>query len=348
MTFRRLCRSLALLLLLRPPAAPAVEALTTTVEEVNARKKIPRLKEREAVLTRQRDAAKATLDEIARDPDVIAAFDEMKVGKPGATMLTPDDKRFKSLDAEKKKSVDRFQEAEAAFAFYQNSLKQTQAQTHDLQAIPISANVQINSGGSASAVVPGIDASGSFPISNSLGCQMLFSIKPDPPAGTTADVAQSIRMSTGVFSANLGLNYANFRAESDTLNGPLGVEARLGLPVAYQRAASTDPPASGQASTSSRDFGLLSPEIKVSVWLKYVLLGYKYVYYFAFGNPNPVYEEIDRTGSHRIYLAAKLQALSGSDKTPFYVEANYVSGKNGFSGGAFSFAVSKSLSWDPR
>lgn len=349
MTFRRLCQSTALILLLHPPTAPAIEALTTSVEEVNARSEIRRLKDQEADLVKHRDRAKATLDDVTWDPGVIRAFKAMNAGKPGATIMALDDKRFGLLDSEEKASFERFQAAEAAYSFYQSSLEKTQARAHDLQSIPISANVQINSGGSASTVVPGIDANGSFLISKSFDCQMLFSIKPDPPAGTTADVTQSIRMSTGVFSANLGMNYHHFWNEDDKpgADGPQGVEVRAGLPVAYQRAASTDGSASAQSSSSSSDFGLLSPELKISLWLKYVLLGYKCAYYFAFGNSSQVYEAINRTGSHKVYLATKLQALSG-DKTPFYIEANYTSGKDSFGGGTFSFGVSKSLSWNPR
>jgi hypothetical protein len=314
-------------LLLHPPTAPAVEALTTTVEEVNVKRRLE---------TKKGETTRAKKNLHQSETALLAIEPPMD--------LIVDGMRF----------TVEYQRATVAVSANQSELAEAEAQLekakHDLQPIPISANVQINSGSSASAVVPGIDASGYFQLSKSLDFQMLFSIKPDPPAGTTADVAQSIRMSTGVFSANLGLNYNHFWKENADPggDGPQGVEARVGLPVAYQRASSTDPPASGQSTTSSKDFGLLSPEFKVSVWLKYVLLGYKYVYYFAFGNPNAVYDEIDRTGSHKVYLAAKLQALSGSDKTPFYVEANYTSGKNGFSGGAFSFAVSKSLSWNPR
>jgi hypothetical protein len=342
MKLRSLCRGFALLLFLRPPTAPAVEALTTTVEEVNVKNRIEDKEKTKEDLTKKLKNSERKLDQLENVPGVREALRDSYAVLPST----------EGLSAEAIRSVEEYPAAAAEVFADQSKLADAEAQLekvkHELKVIPISANVQINSGSSASAVVPGIDASGSFPISNSLDCQILLSIKPDPPAGTSADVAQSIRMSTGVLSANFGVNYNYFWKGDDKPQGPLGVEARVGLPVAYQRASSTDAPASGQSSTSSKDFGLLSPEIKVSVWLKYVLLGYKYVYYFAFGNPNAVYEELNRTGSQKIYLATKLQALSGSDKTPFYLEANYTSGKNGFSGGAFSFAVSKSLSWDPR
>jgi hypothetical protein len=330
------------MVLLRPQAAPAVEALTTTVEDVNTKISIESQKAESKRLKEKLKKSQSRLDQLENVPGVREAVHDSYAVLPST----------EGLSAEAMRSVKEYPDAAADVFTDRSKLADAEAQLekdkHDLQVIPISANVQINSGSSASAVVPGIDASGSFPISKSLDCQMLLSIKPDPPAGTTADVTQSIRMSTGVLSANLGVNYNYFWMGDKDPQGPLGVEARVGLPVAYQRASSTDQPASGQSSASSTDFGLLSPEIKVSVWLKYVLLGYKYVYYFAFGNSNAVYEEIDRTGSHKVYLATKLQALSGSDKAPFYVEVNYTSGKNGFSGGAFSFAVSKSLSWNPR
>ena len=352
MTFRRLCQSTALLLLLRPATAPAIEALTTSVEEVNARKHIEEQEDKKKLLNEKLAQSRAKLGRLDYDLGVVKAFGDPGTRSPGAPLIAivPSPGRFTD---EEMRSVAQYQAIAAEVFAYQSSLDKIEAQLetrkHDLQAIPVSANVQINSGGSASTVVPGIDASGSFLISKSLDCQMLFSIKPDPPAGTTADVTQSIRMSTGVFSANLGMNYHHFWNEDSKpgADGPQGVEVRAGLPVAYQRASSTDGSASAQSSPSSTDFGLLSPELKISLWLKYVLLGYKYAYYFAFGNSSQVYDAINRTGSHKVYLATKLQALSG-DKTPFYIEANYTSGKDSFSGGTFSFGVSKSLSWNPN
>jgi hypothetical protein len=327
MTVRRLCQSLTLVVLMRAPTAPAVEALTTSVEAAHARNEIARLE-------KKRDRSKEQLDHL-KELRVLADLD---AAKSGSTTIS------------RQNLEEQYRKAEATYFLDQSSLQAAQTRARDLQALTISPNFQVNTGSSASAVVPGIDASGSFVMSKNLDCQLLFSVKPDPPAGTTAEVTQSIRTTTGVFSANLGMNYNHFWNDDDTpgADGPQGVEVRAGLPVAYQRASSTDQSTPPQSSASSKDFGLLSPELKASLWLKYVLLGYKYTYYFAFGSSSQVYDSINRTGAHKVYLATKLQALSGDNKTPFYLEATYTSSNNGFSGGTFSFAASKSLSWNPK
>ena len=87
MTFRRLCQSTALLLLLRPATAPAIEALTTSVEEVNARKHIEEQEDKKKLLNEKLAQSRAKLGRLDYDLGVVKAFGDPGTRSPGAPLI---------------------------------------------------------------------------------------------------------------------------------------------------------------------------------------------------------------------------------------------------------------------
>jgi hypothetical protein len=231
---------------------------------------------------------------------------------------------------------------------YQQQLKEAEEQKYHLESLTMLAPAfSINTGDATSAYVPEINFLGDAELTKFLRLQYLVTLRPDPPAGTGEDVAQSIRVNTGVVNANLGFLFGYCWVPGDDKHGSIAIDARLGLPVSYQRTSETVPVAdpSSPSTIETSNFGLFSPELKVTLWLKFVLLGYKLNHYLAFGKKTPVNAELDGTTSHKAYMACRIDKLSGKDSDPFYLEANYTGGKNTFSGGTFSIGVSKTISW---
>lgn len=225
-------------------------------------------------------------------------------------------------------------------------------QSRELQSLTISPSIQVNTSGiTSTSFVPAIDASGEFRLSTKrdLAFQCLLSIKPDPPSTDSESAAQSIRINTGVFAANFGLRYSIPFDSGSGANSPLGLDVRVGLPLAYQRVSpsttTVGQPASG---STTEDFGLFSPEVKIAIWLKYALLGYKYSHHLAFGNADTtVAAALTNSGVHKVFLGIRVDRLGGgADGNPFFFEVLYTSERNTFRRGTFSFAFSKALSWD--
>jgi hypothetical protein len=261
----------------------------------------------------------------------------------------------KALSAAEIAAIQRLQTAQVNFLSARavvNTLESEQRSLESLRPIP---GVQVNTGKTSSTFVPSITLKGDFEIKPTLlgmdgSFQVLVDVRPDPPSGIVTDVAQSIRTSTGVLTANLGLNLTSFRKVVNAGEGSQGIEFRVGLPFSYQRATSTGT-GSQTPDSSTTDFGLFTPELKLSAWLRIILIGYKYNYYVSFGTPNAVSAELRHTSSHKAYMAARIDALSAKPNatstvdSPFYFEVNYTGGKNSFGGGTFSIAFSKTLSW---
>jgi hypothetical protein len=299
--------------------------------------------------------------DLRKNSTFVTAFGSLSTSKAGLDTMSADRLRAEILDlnklatlpADQIKTVQEFLELRASYASEAAALARVNSTpSPSLASLDVAPSFQVNTGSATASYVPGIDFIGKFNVTKELQTQFQLSLKPDPPAGAASDVAQSIRINTGVLTANLGINFSTFDADSSSEKGWLGLEARLGLPVSYQRAASTTS-ASGSPSTSTSsttDFGLLSPEFKLSVWLRYVLIGYRYNYYVAFGNGGDVYSALQHTGAHRVYMAARIDALSGDNTgnkvaSPFYLEMTYTSSGNAFGTGTFSLAFAKALTW---
>lgn len=299
---------------------------------------------------------KARVNELANDRDLRNAYTDL--GLPpeaglGADspdpnpLLTPRAQR-KPLKTDLQLKVDAY---EAAWLLYQTkreALLTVESKAHELKSMTLLAPAfQINTGDATSTYVPEINFVGDSKLAKGLYLQYLVSLRPDPPAGVSEDVAQSVRVSTGVVNANLGINYELVWKRDDEDGGPQALEVRAGIPVAYQRAAESVPSADPSAppTITTSNFGLVSPEVKVSLWMTFVLLGYKYNHYWAFGQKTALSAELDGTSAHKVYMACRIDQLSGDGKSPFYVEATYTGSKNKLAGGTFSVGFAKAIGW---
>lgn len=220
--------------------------------------------------------------------------------------------------------------------------------TRDLEALRIGTSLQFNTGNTNSAIVPSIEGvsivdSGDFGHSDaSYGDWMVdlkVAIKPEPATGTAQDIAQAIRTDIGTVNANFGYLYELFR--NDT---PLGFEIRGAGQLSYQKTPSTD---SSGNSVGSTEFGVFSPEARIGIWLKSLLLGYKYSHNFTFGKDSTVSQELKNTCTHKIVAIMKLTdaGVIAKENQPFYLEMNYTGGRNTINDGTFSVAITKALGW---
>jgi hypothetical protein len=347
--------------LLSTPAL-GVDALTTAADRSNMG-----VQDRGLAVERVQHEAQLALIEgktadLRKTNAFVTAFGTLSTSKASLDTMSADRLRSEILDltrlvslpSDQIKAVQEFLELRASFSSEAAALARVNnTPSASLASLDVAPSFQVNTGSATASYVPGIDFVGKFDVAGGVQTQFQLSLKPDPPSGATSDVAQSIRVNTGVLTANLGMNVSTFAASSSSEKGSLGLEARLGLPVSYQRAPSATPAsASASSSTSSAttDFGLLSPEIKLSAWLRYVLIGYRYNYYVAFGNGSDVYSALNHTGAHHIYMATRIDALSGDKSSgkatsPFYLEMTYTSTGNSLGTGTFSLAFAKALTW---
>lgn len=338
-------------LLLLARTSWGVEALTSSAYTRETRSRA--IQKRMTDYRNTRDALKVALAKLQSDQAVLAVLADPGL-PPSDVLSTLNSVVREGLSEPTKSLLQQLQQTAEQYVAVEASLAQAEyeayklSQKPELKSLTITPAFQITTGNASASFVPSIEASGSFFISSRLDGQVIFSLKPDPPAGTAAEVTQSIRVNTGVLAANLGINYHWFWSVDPDPDSPQGLEIRAGIPVAYQRSSVTDTTSQtqpgDQSAGATADFGLLSPEIKLSLWLKYALVGYKYSYHIAFGNSTAVYDAINKSGAHKVYIALRVDALSGAN-TPFYTEATYSSGRNTFGGGSFSLAFSKSLSW---
>jgi hypothetical protein len=233
----------------------------------------------------------------------------------------------------------------------QKILDEAEKNKPELKSLKLVPSFQINTNNTTANYVPAIEGQGAFKIGSWLGddimTQVVFSLKPNPPNGDKKEVAQSINVNTGVFSTNIGINYGHFWIDSANVNGPVGIEVRAGNQISYQRASINTVNQATQVVTEEvSDFGIMTPELKLSMWLKYMLIGYKFSHNLAFGKNTELKNEVDKSINHKIYSAIRFDALSGkNNQDPFYVELTYTSGKNEFNNGTFGVAFSKEISW---
>lgn len=220
--------------------------------------------------------------------------------------------------------------------------------THDLEALRLGTNLQFNTGDTKSSLVPSIEgvsivSSGSFGHPDlSHGdwiVDLKVAIKPEPATGTAKDIAQTIRSDVGTVNANFGYLYELFKKDD-----PLGIEIRGAGQLAYQKTPTTDD--SGN-SVGVSEFGVFSPEIRVGIWLKSLLLGYKYSHNFTFGKNSTVSKELQDNDTHKIIAIIKLTdaGVIAKEDQPFYLELNYTGGRNTINDGTFSVAITKALGW---
>jgi hypothetical protein len=325
----------------------AIEVLTTSAGQVAIKEQIKKIDYDRKLRKELLKNTKKELDKLANDEQFIAVINKVNKDKDANLFsIQLDETKISQLSSEEKNSVINYQSKLALYFLQTESLREFEKQTPNLKSLTLAPSFQINTGTVSASYVPAIDGIGSFEIGKGFDFQFLFSIKPDPPSGNSNDVAQSIRINTGVFTGNIGVNYNNFwKPESDT-DGPQGFEGRLGIPISYQRASSSDNSSTPQNTTgaSATDFGIFSPEIKLSLWLKYVLVGCKYSYHKAFGTSNQVSKNLDNSNVGKIYLASRIDALGGNN-SPFYVETSYTSNKDKFNNGTFSIGFSKGITW---
>jgi hypothetical protein len=364
MTLHQLGAAVVTLALLTVPAV-ATEAITTAAGQEAKRAQLEAYTQKRKDLEAAIGNLSATINRLVNSSELAGAFTTLglpagsNLAGASPTVLVALPLNLGNLSSLTATQLEAFIKLQRALVSHQEATKALETlngQAHTLTSLVLAPSFQVNTGGASASYVPSIDFIGQFPISAGFDFQFLLSVKPDPPSGSTDEVAQSIRINTGVLNANIGLNYSNFwKPDTDEKgtplpDGPQGVEIRVGIPVAYQRAAAAATGSGSPAATSSTtaDFGLFSPEVKLSLWLKYVLVGYKYNYYIGFGASNQVSSDLSKTSSHKAYIAARIDALSGKSDSPFYVEATYTGKKSTFVGGTFSIAFSKGISWTTK
>ncbi|KAA0255540.1 hypothetical protein FBQ97_00165 [Acidobacteria bacterium ACD] len=212
------------------------------------------------------------------------------------------------------------------------------------------SSLQLNSGSGSSTLQPVIEAHGTIggmkpKRKSNLYGDFKLSLKSEPVSGDAEEIADAIRIDTGTLAVNAGAIWTYFFYPPEHDDGPLGFEARGAAQFSYQRVPELSISSGVSDPGTSPDFGILAPEVRVGVWLKYAFLGYKYSYAVTFGQASPVSTELDRTSTHKAILIAKVEPLSGQDgKSPFFIECQYTGGRNSFDGGSFSFAITKAFS----
>jgi hypothetical protein len=216
----------------------------------------------------------------------------------------------------------------------------------ELQPLALGSTIQLNTGGVASGVLPIIDASGSLGTGALIG-DFKLSLKPEPPSGDTKAVSQAIRIDSGTFSANLGGLWRH-SFTNNPADQPFLIDVRCAAQFSYQRARPATADASRSSTSTLTEFGIVSPEIRLGLWLKYFYIGYKYAYTRTFGTTSELSDDLDRTAAHKFLMVAKLAALSGTadgdkNKNPFFIECQYTGGKNSVNGGSFSLLLTKAF-----
>jgi hypothetical protein len=251
----------------------------------------------------------------------------------------------------------------------------TKAYVQHLKALRLSPSIQVNTGDAATGVAPVLEAEGMIlrwpqacPSACSADCSTeckkkivcdescgnkqasiiemngKLSAKPEPAGDNAKDVANSIRIDNGTFSANLGVLAHYFPLDSKEENGPIGGEIRGGFQMSYQRAkaTATDTPS---ATRGTKEFGIVSPEIRAGLWVKYFFLAYKLSYSNTFGKAVDVSEQINGSFTNKVAFVASLEEMvagGGSPKlNPFYIEFDYTGGKSKLADGTFTVAILK-------
>jgi len=224
----------------------------------------------------------------------------------------------------------------------------------DLKTLTLASTLKILTGNVNQNYTPIIEGTGTLGArklgGGYLAGDLTLSLKPDYASGSAKDLAQQIRVDTGTIDVNVGISYLYLWKEYIDENGPQGFEIRAAGQLSYQHAATNSTNASSTSTeTVSNDFGIVNPEIRAGLWLKYLYVGYKFAYDLTFGNKSDLSNEIDRSSIHKILGVMKIKQLSGetvddSTKDPFYLELGYTGGKNSFNNGTFSMTFTKA--WD--
>lgn len=213
---------------------------------------------------------------------------------------------------------------------------------------PIIQYSSVNTAGGFSPIIQG-QAEGTFVGTdggNGLSGQFGLTLKPTPSTSSTSDVAQQVKINSGLATASGGLRLHIFPAGwNPPGHGNIGLDARIQVQAAYQRTQTTDP-TSGQIVTS--DFGLLVPEAVVGVWLRFAYLGYSFSRFWTFGGtiPSDLDGLINAQNVERILLVIPIEVqnqTTGQPKT-FYFEPTYVADSTNFRHGSLVLSVGASFS----
>ena len=76
--------------------------------------------------------------------------------------------------------------------------------------------------------------------------------------------------------------------------------------------------------------------------MKYAYVGYKWNYSRTFGKSSGVADELDRSSTHKFFVAVRLSNSQSSDGD-FYIEGQYTGGRNTLQGGTFSLAITRTF-----
>jgi hypothetical protein len=215
-----------------------------------------------------------------------------------------------------------------------------------LAPIVISPDIQYTAGNVAQGIAPVVQGQGEHKFGDAdsasgLALQFKVLLKPTPQASTPEEVAQQVKIDAGLAAGGFGLRAAWFPAAVNTSEstGTWGIDSRISLQVAYQRAQTTDEEV---ADVVRSDFGMINPEVVLGVWLKYLYIGYGVRRFWTFGTadvPDELTADVDQRNLHRVLGIIPLQLSSGESSTILYLEGAYAADQQDFSKGTFVMHV---------
>lgn len=214
------------------------------------------------------------------------------------------------------------------------------------KALKLGPGIRIIDADGVTTFVPVIEAAGDLGnrewAGGSLRGSVAFKLIPEPTSGDASKVADQIRIDTGTFAVNLGASYSRFALAADDKDGPIGLEARLGTQIAYQR-LSESTGTDDEGSSRGEEFAIISPELRVGAWLKYIYLGFKVAYNATSSENSAVAEEIDGSITEKAVMIIPVVFDSSNSDQPMFIEASYTSSDSEASEDVLSIALVKTF-----
>lgn len=212
--------------------------------------------------------------------------------------------------------------------------------------------VNNNSAGDAdSTVIPIIEAAGNIAYNDPESKKLNFygdvklSLRPEPSSSSVEDVSQIIRAETGTISFDAGGIWQYFLKTHNNPEGPIGIDLRCAVKLSYQRARSIDTD-DAEYSDGLSEFGILTPEIRAGIMLKYIYFGYKCSYNITFGSETDLSDEIDESYVQKFILITSIDTRttdSAGNKEEYYIEVNYTGSRNSLNDGSFGIAITRTF-----